>query len=41
MNNRFLGCCCALPDLNINNSITKMPERKEMGLLCPADSQMN
>lgn len=23
MNNRFLGCCCALPDLNNNNDIKK------------------
>lgn len=30
MNNRFLGCCCALPDLNNNNDIKKTPKRKEM-----------
>lgn len=42
MNNRFLGCCCAPPDLNNNNIILKkMPEKREMGPLCPADSQMN
>ncbi len=42
MNNRFLGCCFALPDLNNNNDIKKKtPKRKEMEPLCLADSQMN
>lgn len=42
MNNRFLGYCCALQDLNNhNNSIKKLPKRKEMEPLCLADSQMN
>ncbi len=41
MNNRFLGCCFALPDLNNNNDIKTTPKRKEMEPLCLADSQMN